>query len=164
MKLLTTNVLIITLLCLLTGCPYESEHSLGQIQNIDPNLIKTWKGKQINFEDDEWIIEVTDFNDKEYLVDLKIRRKGAVQSYKMRAFVSKIGSNNILHFQSLMPPTEHRTFNYIKYRLESEKLVVRFLKKNDETRRLNSKNELSKYIMRNLNDEKAWSKSIILKK
>jgi len=121
-----TVVLILSCLCLLSGCPFESDSPLaepGQFP-IDSRLLGSWTGTDQD-SSDSLLVSVILFNAAEYYIELRDADDGVD---RMRAFVFSIAGQEFLHINELKSDGDSDGFIFARLALsEDDQLSVRFI-------------------------------------
>ncbi|MCH2021203.1 MAG: hypothetical protein MK207_01885 [Saprospiraceae bacterium] len=137
---------IISILFLLTGCPYESDYSIDDQPNtpVDSTLLGAWMGVDFPQIGDEFIYKVFVFNQNEYLVEVIDNKNKESEREFYRAFISNIKGTRIINLQLI---SGNYDFIFLKYRLEEGILYMSWL--NDlyfKDQKVNASDDIQKLI------------------
>ena len=160
------NKLIPVLLFLLTlfsGCPYETEKVMGFKQPIDKDLLGTWKSTAINFDNDIWNIEISTLSDTVYSLDFDISRDSIHERNSATGFLTQWDNRTfIFHLQY----ANSDNYQYIKYSCVKDTLDIQILMAPEQNQNLETNNPLESlndslsYLFECLSTQRGWSKHV----
>ncbi len=116
-------LLVLPLVFLLTGCPYNSKIPLSVPKTpIDRALVGEWKSNEEP--NDSSSMKVFEFNSKEYFILIvdKSDNKTTVDAY--RAYLSPVAGRNLLNLENMKAKGE---FSFCSYTLEGNSLKIKMV-------------------------------------
>jgi hypothetical protein len=119
MKKILPVFVVLSFLLLLTGCPYNSKVPLTETSKIpiDKALLGIWK----TYEDDSSEAKIFEFNKTEYYIEIKDITNGKPELTRYRAYISKVGTYNLINIENLKYKGD---YNFFRYKIEGNELRV----------------------------------------
>ncbi len=142
--------LVISFIFLLTGCPYESEVSLGSPQKtkIDEMLLGRWKPIR-DGEKPSGFLTIYAFNKHEYLIIAQDLGESAVML--MRAFGTVIDGEKFLNVQDLKSTdVKNNKWLFVNYSVIDDRLKYKVVDEKLFTSKYTSTGKLVVFIRKNL--------------
>ena len=123
MKKVVPFLVVLPMLLLLTGCPYNSKVPLSNTPKVavDANLLGTWQ--TVN-DKDSIDMKIFSFNSLEYYIDVRPTLKNSSEISRYRTFVSMVGKEKIVNMEDLDKKGE---YNFFSYKLEGDLLRVQLV-------------------------------------
>jgi uncharacterized protein YbaA (DUF1428 family) len=149
---------------MLFGCPYEAKFSLSNPaeSNIDTTLIGSWEEIPSKNEKDASNIEISIFNDHEYLCETFLKEGGGLMMQNFRAFATALNHQKFLNIQEIGNKPK---FSFYKYSISKDTLKTSAVSDVFSKEEFNSREELITFILKNMNDPKFYEENrIFIKK
>ena len=151
-------VLIVGVMCFLTGCPYKSDQPAEKSPagGIAPAALGIWESCQIDEKQECLRLFVYQFNEAEYYVEARevtnTEDRISIETSRYQAFSTGIGSPALINLRSLSLSTSAVSDNlFIRVDLpSSDSLNVSFVSDNFAKEKFKSSNELGEYLKMNL--------------
>jgi hypothetical protein len=144
-------LLLVFILPLLWGCPYESKVPLCKSTKaeIDQQLLGKWENKG----QDSGTMIIQQFNDHELLILAAETRKGVCDCEAMRAFVTVVQGERFLNVQEIKASEAERGWYLVHYAVSGETLTARVVDDKLITTPVTSSRALYRFIKHNLHDK-----------
>lgn len=155
---LKTFFLVITITCLLTACPYQSDYVIGEKAALDTQLIGTFTLDSSKFIVDRLVFKI-DANSN-FTLNTFSKADGK-NTHQGTVICSSIGKTKILNLKS----NDLDKYYYIKYEVKPRALQLSVLsKKKFEITNPNSKQQLDSAYTIAAPKKKLWAFNMRLKK
>jgi hypothetical protein len=143
-------LVILFILPLLCGCPYESKVPLSKVSKatIDQVLLGEWKNTD---QAEPFTLIIQQFNDHELLI--MGMENGKVQRDVMRAFVTVIKDERFLNVQDIKEPPDKRVWYLAKYTISGDTLTAWTVDDKLFTKPVTSSRALYSFVKKHLRDK-----------
>ena len=154
----------IPLLLLLTGCPLQSDHSLGDARSapMDETLLGCWVDNRLN---ESWkgSLSLFRFNENEYYIEAVDNENKKTDRY--RGYLAVIDNTRILNVQEITDkPSIKMEFMFLKVSLSPDNVLTFWTIEDDLAgeKHISSKSDLLSYIRSHINDSRLYDNVITL--
>lgn len=154
---------VIFLAFLLLGCPYESPLplSLSSESEIDSELLGKWIWHGDD-PDEEGLIWIYNFNDKEYLIELYDSDKD--EYIKFRGFSTIIKDTKILNISEIELNKNDIKYIFVKYNIINNKLIYQTIEDKLIKETYKSPKELLYIISKYIHNDELYSEHTVLER
>jgi hypothetical protein len=159
------GLLLLAIVMLSNGCPYESDVPLGPCNTarLDGTLFGRWELYDTP-EDPIGAVSIYPFNEHEVLILLQ--EKGKEKIDLIRAFVTTIGKQRFLNLQDVSFVTKDRNWMFANYRIADDTLRIRVVDDKLLTRAFGSSAALRRVLRKNLHRKELYQdeEGLVLKR
>lgn len=152
---------LLPLLLLLTGCPYNSKIPLSAVpkQPIDRALLGEWKNAKEPA--DSSVLTIYEFNKNEYALVILDKSNTKISVEASRAFLTPVGGKLLLNVESLKTKGE---YNFCSYTLEGPILKIKVVSDIVMKEKYESSKTMAKAFAKKMNDKDFFESELVFTK
>jgi hypothetical protein len=138
---------------LLTGCPYESQIPLSdsRVSKIDSLILGRWYGINPSDSNEIYRLNILNFNDSEYLIEIATEKNSSSQTSLQRGFITIINGNKIMNLKDLDTKS---SYQFYLFELKMGKLYTSSFSDEFIKEKFTDMHEFYTYISKNIDKDK----------
>jgi len=150
-------------LLLFSGCPYNSDIPLCEMENsvVDDSLLGSWESPEVD-EDSRAVLHFLQFNAKEYLVIFTENKETSL----FRAFTREIDHASFLTITEIHPGIpEPPNYIFARYHIQQDALEIRLVEEDlFEGKTFKNPEQLTKFFAMHLDNDSLYGESQTMKR